>query len=131
MNLWAIPCILSMGLSVTLGCLLFLKRKDSPVFAPLILIMVVMAWIHGFNGLSYLQPAQLLLYKEMVLFGEVIFPVALGFVSQSFIKHISTKPSALETGFWKIMAAGALVFLLMLVFGGNAVIHGHDHHYQN
>ncbi len=122
MNLWVIPCIVSAGASLIFAALLLRKRTDSPIFSPLILIMGVLAWIYSLNALIYLQPQELLFWKELVLLGELAFPVALAFVSQSFLKNLAVQQSSLQTGFWKVIAGGGLIIGVWLIWGEEGVL---------
>jgi hypothetical protein len=80
MIMWVIPCFLSGGGALLLGAILYRKKANNPIFGPLTLVMVMVAWIHGLNGLIVLFPEYLLLGKQCILFGEVALPAGLGYV---------------------------------------------------
>jgi putative PEP-CTERM system histidine kinase len=108
MSVWVLPFFLSAGISLFLGAMLFLKKNEGHIFFPLILVMVIIAWIHGLNGVSYFFQRNLVMWKTLILLGEVAFPVALGYVSQTFLQK--TSPSGFTgSGWWKIVGGGACI----------------------
>ena len=115
MSMWAIPCFLSAGGALILGGTLFWKKADSPVFFPLTLLMVVVAWVQGLNGLSLVFPQHLLLGKQLILFGELAFPVALGYVTSTFLFHLSSASIQQNRTKFFVMA-GVAVFLCVWLF---------------
>jgi hypothetical protein len=116
MSVWAFPSFLSAAASLILAAILFGKRKDGPVFFPFILVMAVMAWIHGLNGMSYVFQGNPIIWKKLILLGELTLPVMVGYVSHSLLQNFSSNPGALGSWWWRIMAGGAVI-LGMLVMG--------------
>ena len=112
MSIWVIPSFLSAGIALLLGGLLFGKRANNPIFVPLILVMVVIAWIHGLNALSALFPEYLLLGKQFILLGELAFPVGLGYVNYRFLENLS--PSFIDRTQKKILLLGTGAIILSL-----------------
>ncbi|MDH4195527.1 MAG: hypothetical protein OEV70_15420, partial [Nitrospirota bacterium] len=116
MSVWVFPSFLSAGSALALAAILFFKRKDGPAFAPLILVMAVLAWIHGLNGMSDVFQGNPLLWKKLILLGEVTLPVMVGYVSYSLLQNFSSNPEALGSGWWRIIVGGAVI-LGVLVMG--------------
>ena len=114
MSMWVIPYFLSAGGALLLGGILFSKKANSPVFSPLILIMVLVAWIHGLNGMSGLFPEHLLIGKQFILFGEITFPVALGYVNYTFLQNLSPSSNQRTPKSILIIAAGAIILSMSL-----------------
>ena len=104
MNMWVVPCFLSAGGALLLGISLYCKKADNPIFGSLALVLLVLTWIQGLNGLTSLFPEFLLFGKQSILFGELAFPVALGHVTSTFLRHFS--PTAIETNRSKFLMIG-------------------------
>ena len=115
MGMSAIPCFLSAVGALVLSGFLFGKKAKSPVFFPLALIMVVVAWIQSINGVIVLFTEYLLIGKQFILFGELAFPVGLGYVSSTFLQHLS--PTSIQRTHKKflLMGAGASVLSVWLI----------------
>lgn len=116
MSGWAFPSFLSAGASLLLAAIFFLKRKDGPVFFPLALVMGIMAWIHGLNGMSYSFQEHPIIWKQLILLGELTLPVMVAYVSHSLLQNFSSHPEALGSWWWRMMAGGAAI-LGVLVMG--------------
>ncbi len=116
MSVWAFPSFLSAAASLLLAAILFGKRNDGPVFFPFILVMAATAWIHGLNGMSYVFQDNPIIWKKLILLGEVTLPVMIGYVSHSLLQNFSSNPGNLGSWWWRIMAGGAVI-LGMLVMG--------------
>ncbi|MGB5056201.1 MAG: hypothetical protein WBO24_17555, partial [Nitrospirales bacterium] len=115
MSVWVIPSILTAGVSLFLAAMIFVKRKDGAHFSPLLLLMVVMIWIHGLNGIQEVFPAHLMTSKKLILIGEVMLPVMIGFVGFSLLHEFSANSVALGRGWWKIIAGGAALLAMVIV----------------
>ena len=115
MSLWAFPSFLSAGASLLFAGIFFLKRKDGPIFFPLIPVMVVIGWIHGMNGLSYVFQGDPILWKKLILLGELTLPVMIGYVSHSLLTNFSSSPGALVSGWWRIFAGGAIILGMSVI----------------
>lgn len=107
MNMWVIPCFLSAGGALLLGGVLFSKRATNPIFVPLTLVLVAVAWIHGINGITVLFPEHFLILKKLILFGELALPVALGYVTHTFFREIAPRPAGINNIALLVMVAGA------------------------
>jgi putative PEP-CTERM system histidine kinase len=99
-----------------LAAIFFWKRKDGPIFYPLILVMAVIGWIHGLNGMSYVFQGNPILWKKLILLGELTLPVMIGYVSHSLLKNFSSNAGVIGSGWWRIIAGGSVI-LGMLVMG--------------
>lgn len=115
MSVWVIPSILTAGVSMVLATIIFVKRKDGAHFFPLLLLMGVMIWIHGLNGIQEVFPAHLLIFKKLILIGEVILPVMIGYVGYSLLQEFSENSLALGRGWWKMIAGGAALLAMLIV----------------
>ena len=120
--MWVIPCFLSAGGALLLGGLLFSKRDKNPIFASLIVVMVMMGWIQGLNGISGLFPESLLLWRQSMLWGELAFPVALAYVNYRFLQHLS--PAVIEKAQKKffLVGVGAIILSLWLLAWPDSII---------
>jgi len=116
MNIWVIPCFLSAGGALLLGGACFGKRAANPTFVSLALVLMVVAWIHGINGITPLFPEHFLAWKTLILFGELALPVALGYVTHTFLREISPGPAGINNIVWMVMVAGAGILGVSLVF---------------
>ncbi|MGP0591460.1 ATP-binding protein [Nitrospira sp. T9] len=115
MSVWVIPSILTAGVSLFLATIIFVKRKDGAHFFPLLLLMAVMIWIHGLNGIQEVFPAHLIISKKLILIGEVMLPVMIGLVGFSLLHEFSANSVALGGGWWKIIACGAALLAMVIV----------------
>ena len=104
MNMWVIPCFLSAGGALLLGAILYPKRADNPIFGPLVLVMLVLGWIHGLNGFLGVFPQYLFIGKQSILFGEFAFPLALSYVTSTFLQHFS--PTSIQKNRNKFLFIG-------------------------
>ena len=115
MSVWVVPSILTAGTSVILATIIFWKRKDGAHFFPLLLLMAVMVWIHGLNGIQEVFPEHLIFWKKLILLGEVTLPVMIGYVGYSLLQKFSAHPLAFGSGWWKMIAGGAALFALVVM----------------
>ncbi len=109
---WLIPLCFS-----CLTCLLFaggilLKRSRGPVEKALVAVLGTTAWIQAGILLGILDNDRALMWKQLSMAGEIVFPVALYKVGASFIDdHHSEKIS--ETT-WRFRALCVLSLLSMI-----------------
>ncbi len=122
MSMWAIPCFLSAGGALVLGAILYRKKADNPIFGPLALVMVVLAWIQAFNGIISVFPEFLLMGKRSILFGELVFPVALGYVTLTFLQHFSPTSIPNNRNKFLLMGAGVLILCSWLLVWPDSVL---------
>ena len=113
--MWVIPCFLSAGGALLLGGVLVRKKTANPIFVPLSLLMALVAWIHGINGVGLLVPEYLLTWKKLVLFGELFFPSTLAYVNYTFQRDIFSHSDA-DNHFllWVLMTTGAVLSSIVL-----------------
>ncbi|MDT3778241.1 ATP-binding protein [Nitrospira sp. MA-1] len=116
MSVWVFPSILTAGVSLFLATIIFWRRKDGAHFFPLLFLMVVMVWIHGLNVIQEALPAHLIISRKLILIGEIILPVMIGYVGYSLLQEFSLNSLALGKGWWKVIAGGAAL-LAMLIIG--------------
>ncbi len=120
--MWAIPCLFSAGGALVLGTILYSKKTTNPIFVPLILLMLVVAWIHAITGVSILVPEQLLTWKKYVLFGELAFPIVLGYVNHRLLGDIFPSPNTNSKILWMVMiAVGSLLGVVLLLWPGSII----------
>jgi len=116
MSVWVLlPSFLSAGASLALAAVFFLKRKDSPALFPFILVMAVIAWIHGLSGMSAIFQENPIIWKKIILLGELTLPVTVVYVSYSLLKKFSSNPESLGSGWWKIIAGGGVILGMMVL----------------
>lgn len=116
MSVWVVPSVLTAGISLFLATIIFLKRKDRAHFFSFLLLLAVMIWIHGLNGIQEVVPNHLIFLKKLILIGEVTLPVMIGYVGFSLLQEFSANSLALGKGWWKVIAGGAAL-LVMLIMG--------------
>ena len=115
MSVWAFPSFLSAAASLILAVILFVKRNDGPVHFPCILVMAAMAWIHGLNGMSYVFQDTPIIWKKLILLGEITLPVMIGYVSHSLLQEFSANPGGLGSWWWRMMAGGAVIVGIVVI----------------
>ncbi len=107
--MWGLPNFLSAGGAIFLGVLLYHRRTRNPVFFALALVMAVIAWIQGLNGMLGVFPQFLLMGKQGVLLGELVFPAALAYVTATVLQHLSLTPSPKNKFKFFLIGTGSLV----------------------
>jgi len=115
MSVWVVPSVLTSGASVILATIVLWKRKDGAQFFPLFLLMAVMVWIHGLNGMQEVFPEHLVFFKKLILLGELMLPVMIGYVGYSLLRNFSANPMAFGSGWWKMIAGGAALCSLLVM----------------
>ena len=92
--MWALPSFLSAGGGyLSWSSSVSSENQGTPFFGQLAMVMAVIAWIQGLNGMLGVFPQFLLVGKQGVLLGELVFPAALGYVdSNSLLQHLSLTP---------------------------------------
>lgn len=104
-----------MGACVLLAAILFRQRKTHSLCVPLLFVVTILAWIHGWNGMTLLFEDHSLFWKKLVLLGELILPVGIGYVCQVLLQKFSANPEDLGNKWWWIMAGGAALFTVFLM----------------
>ncbi len=122
MNMWVIPSFLSAGGALLLGAILYRKKADNPIFGPLAVVMVVLVWIQGLNGIIGVFPEFLLSGKRIILFGELAFPVALGYVTSTFLQHFSPTSISKNRNKFFLIGASALILCAWLLAWPESVL---------
>ncbi len=115
MSVWVVPSVLTAGVSIFLATIIFVRRKDGAHYFPLLLLMAVMIWIHGLNGIQEVFPDHLIFLKKLILIGEVTLPVMIGYVGYSLLQDFSANSLALGKGWWKIIAGGAASIAVLIM----------------
>ena len=110
-----LPSFLSLLLSLVLLVALCWRRREAPLLFRLLPVMLVVAWIQGIHWYSYSDTGYVFWWKQLVLSGELAFPVALGYVSQSFYRLFDDGSLSKDQWWWRGMA-GVAVLLLGAVF---------------
>jgi putative PEP-CTERM system histidine kinase len=110
-SLWAFPSFFITGACVLLAAIIVWHRSTHSLFFPLLLVLAVLAWIHGLNAMSYLVERNPLIWKKLVLLGELTLPVAMGFMSHAWLRKFSSYSGDSGSGWWRIMMAGGAVLL--------------------
>ena len=101
MSLWALPSFLSVLLAMSVGTVLIWKRHTLPILITLFPVMVVLIWIHGINGWSILGSDQEgMWWKQLVLIGELMLPVTLGYVARSLYGSLSADFQHQNSWWW-------------------------------
>ncbi|HNP30167.1 MAG TPA: PEP-CTERM system histidine kinase PrsK [Nitrospirales bacterium] len=115
MNVWVIPSVLTVLASICLATIILLKRNEGGHFFPLLLLMGAIVWIHGLNGIQEVFPDRLIIWKRLILLGEVTLPVLIGYVGYSLLRKFSANPMAFGSGLWKMIAGGAALLALLIM----------------
>ena len=115
MSLWALPSFVSVLLATCLAVALILKRNTSASLgAKLLPVLGILVWIHGIYGIGVIGPTEVLWNKKLLLVGELLLPVTLGYVSLSFYSLFNDKPHYPSLWWWRIMG-GIACFLVGVV----------------
>ena len=122
MNMWMIPCFMSAGGALLLGVLLYHKKANNPTFGPMSLLMGVLFWIQGLNGMIILFPEYLLLGKQYVFLGELVFPIGLSSVTSTFLHHLSPTSIQRDQNKFLLISVGAIILSLWLLALPESVI---------
>jgi putative PEP-CTERM system histidine kinase len=117
---WGFPSFLAAGVALLLGAIFYWKRNDEPTFFPFVLVMAVVAWIHGWNGISVLIEHDPIMWMKLIVLGELVLPVMVGYVGYSLVQNYSSNPDGIGSGWWRIMAGGTVILgaLVMHLPGG-------------
>ena len=107
--MFSLPSFLSLVLTLVLGVALCWKRRDAPLLFRLLPVMLVVAWIQGIHWYSSLDSGHAIWWQQLVLAGELAFPVALGYVSQSFYRFLDEDSLSKNQWWWRGMAGVALL----------------------
>ena len=86
--IWTIPSFLSGGAALLLAALIIFRGKRGSVFLSLLSMLIVTAWIQFANGLSLRYESHFLLWRQLSLIGEIVWPVAMYHVACSFTRHM-------------------------------------------
>ncbi len=114
--IWAIPSFLSGGAALVLAALIIFQRKRGSVFFAMLSLMSVTMWIQMVNGLSLLYESQILLWRQLSLIGEIVWPVTMYQVACSFTKYMSLSFQRMNV--WRFRALLAIaVGLGLFVIG--------------
>ncbi len=122
MSMWVIPCFLSAGSALFLGAILYRKKSDNPIFVPLALVLVVLAWIQSLNGFIGIFPEYVLLWKRSILLGELVFPISLGYVTSTFLQHFSPTSIKKNRNKFFLIGVGALILCTWLLAWPESVL---------
>ena len=109
--MFGLPSFLSLVLCLVLGVALCWRRREAPLLFRLLPVMLVAAWIQGLHWYSYSDIGHMFRWKQLVLAGELVFPVALGYVSHSFYRLLDDGSHSKERWWWRGMAAAAIVLM--------------------
>ena len=111
----SLPSFLSLAFSLLLGGALLWKRRDAPLLFRLLPVIMVVAWIQGVNGVWHLAREDWSWWNRSLLAGELAFPVALGYVSQSFYRMLDDVSHSKIQWWWR-GTAGVAILLIGAVF---------------
>ena len=109
--MFSLPSFLSFVLCLVLGVALCWRRREAPLLFRLLPVMLVVAWIQGIHWYSYSETGHVFWWKQLVLSGELAFPVALGYVSHSFFCLLDEGSHSKDRWWWRGMAAVAMVLI--------------------
>ena len=110
--MFSLPSFLSLVLSLVLGVALCWKRREAPFLFRLLPVMLVVAWIQGIHWYSSSDIGHAFWWKQLVLAGELAFPVALGYVSQSFYRLLDAGSLSKKQWWWRGMAGVGMLLIV-------------------
>ncbi|MDR4494940.1 MAG: ATP-binding protein [Nitrospirales bacterium] len=118
----SLPSLLCLGLSLIVGGALVWKRRNAPLLFRLLPVMVVVFWIHGINWYSHFNRNDWLWWHQLLLIGELAFPLALGSVSQSFCRTLDAASPSKDQWWWRSMAGMAILLMGVVTFFPDSVL---------
>jgi len=107
--IWLVPIFLSALASLLLAGAILLKRSRGPVEKALVAILGTTAWIQAGHLLEILDPEQTLMWKQLSMVGEIMFPVTLYKVGTSFV--VEHRPDTISETPWRFQALWILGLL--------------------
>ena len=122
MNMWVFPSFLSAGGALFLGTLLYLRKASNPTFAPMALLMGVLFWIHGLNGIITVFPEHFFLGKQYILLGELVLPIGLSYVTSTFLRHLSPHSSQEHQSKFLLIGVGAIILGVWFLASPDSII---------
>ena len=121
-KLGGLPSLAVVMLAMGLAAVLIAKRGKASLGVKLLPAMGVLIWIHGFNGLSVMNPEDVLRWHKFALVGELLFPLTLGFVARAFCTVSGDAVSDRGHWLWRGMLGTACVFSAVILFGSTHVM---------
>ena len=113
---WLVPIFLSALVSLLLAGAILLKRSRGPVEKALVAVLGTTAWIQAGHFLGILDPERMLMWKQLAMVGEIMFPVTLYKVGASFVdEHRPDNISETPWRFQVLWILGLLCTALLLV----------------
>ncbi|MFB3070903.1 MAG: histidine kinase N-terminal 7TM domain-containing protein, partial [Nitrospirales bacterium] len=106
---WLVPIFLSSLASLLLAGAILLKRSRGPVEKALVAVLVTTAWIQAGHVLEILDPTRTLMWKQLAMVGEIMFPVILYKVGASFV--VEHHPDNISESRWRFQALWILGLL--------------------
>ncbi len=113
---WLVPIFLSSLASLLLAGAILLKRSRGPVEKALVAVLVTTAWIQAGHVLEILDPTRTLMWKQLAMAGEIMFPVILYKVGASFV--VEHHPDNISESRWRFQALWILGLLGSSVLAG-------------
>jgi len=120
--LWVTPLLASIISAGLLIGVILLKQHRGPVANALILAIGATAWIQISNALGILDQHRIAVWKEISVFGEIIFPIALYRIGLTFTQVDGHSTPCRTNGIYQILfvitclCTGGLGLLLILSF---------------
>jgi len=106
---WLVPIFLSSLASLLLAGAILLKRSRGPVEKAVVAVLVTTAWIQAGHVLEILDPTRTLMWKQLAMAGEIMFPVILYKVGASFV--VEHHPDNISESRWRFQALWILGLL--------------------
>jgi len=116
---WLVPIFLSALASLLLAGAILLKRSPGPVEKALVAVLGTTAWIQAGHLLGILDTERTLMWKQLSMVGEIMFPITLYKVGASFV--VEHRPDNISETPWRFQALWILgllctAFLLVPTF---------------
>jgi len=106
---WLIPLFFSAFACLLLARVILLKRSRGPVEKALIAVLGTTSWVQAGTTLGILDSDRMLMWKQLSMVGEIMFPVALYKVGSAFVgEHHSEKFSETTWRFRALCTLGIL-----------------------
>jgi putative PEP-CTERM system histidine kinase len=112
---WLVPSFLSSLACLFLVGVILLKRSRGPVEKSLVVVIATTGWIQANTALGLLDGDGSFMWQQLVMVGEIVFPVAIYKVGASFIsEHYGENTSETTWRFRALCALGMLCAGLLI-----------------
>ncbi|MEC4672956.1 MAG: XrtA/PEP-CTERM system histidine kinase PrsK [Nitrospirota bacterium] len=114
--LWLVPIFSSIFAALLLIGVILLKQQRGPLVKSLIIVIGATAWIQAANALGIVDSNRIVFWKQIAVFGEIIFPIALYRLGTIFIRDGQDQQSQQFNWQFRILLALGLLCASGILF---------------